>query len=285
MIIDIVSFVLLCGSLAAIGVIIVKKLHLVASIDVDLIPSERHSTVKNSLISLRLRRKFASINSALVIISKPLAELFFTLQRRIRATQGKLLAMRHEYRKKMRVGGATVTLSSPSDTDTRTHVIARARERLAKDAISEAERILIQALSADAKNPDIAAELVKVYRLKKEYDQGRELCEYVCKLRSEEAKLSSEDDRGKSQMRLAESYFDCAQLSDELGRHEEALKILKKCVTLLPDNPKYLHELIGLYIKLGMRLKAEQTLDKLRTANPENQAAPELLERISVMSY
>ena len=46
MIIDVISLLVMSGSLVVIAVIIGKKLHLVASIDVDLIPSERHSAVK-----------------------------------------------------------------------------------------------------------------------------------------------------------------------------------------------------------------------------------------------
>ncbi|MEK7618981.1 MAG: tetratricopeptide repeat protein [Patescibacteria group bacterium] len=284
MIIDVISLLVMSGSLVVIAVIIGKKLHLVASIDVDLIPSERHSAVKNSLISLRLRRKFSRIGSALFIVSRPLAGILSGLQRWIRATHGRLLAMRHEYRKKMRVGGMAITLQKPSDT-VRSDAVVQARELIAKDAVADAERLLIQALSGDSKNPDIAAELVRVYRLKKEFDQGCELCEYVCKLRSEEVRSSDEETRSQSQMRLAESHFDCAQLYTELGRYDNAMKALKKSTSLLPDNPKYLHELVELYIKLNMRLKAEQTLDKLRATNPDNQAVSQLFERIGSMSY
>lgn len=284
MIIDIASAIILLFSIGGVVLIVVKKVHLVAAIDVDMIPAERHSAMKNDIISTRIKRKIMGIVHLLSIVAAPINGLFLAFQKRIRIFHGTLLAIRATYYKKVHVGGARASADTSGTASVVESTAQIAKRLIASDEIDRAERVLIDALKDDPRNAELTDILASVYSRKKEWDQARETAEYTCKLRHDAMKRAQPGERAPLTALYAESLSDLAHIYREIDRGADAIKTLKKIIALLPDNPKYLHQLTELYISLRMRLKAEQVLDQLKGANPSQQV-DDIREKIESLSY
>lgn len=284
MIIDIASALLLLLSIGGVVFIVVKKVHLVAAIDVDMIPAERHSAMKNEIISLRIKRKLMSIVHLSSIFGEPIRRLLSVLQKRIRAFHASMLAIRATYYKKVHVGGARASTVIPPIDSAIESTVQVTKRLIASNAIDQAERVLIDALKDDPRNAELTDILASIYVRKKEWDQARETSEYTCKLRHDAMSCTHDNARSSLIALYAESLSDLARIYLELERGADAIKTFKKIIALLPDNPKYLHEFTELYISLRMRFKAEQVLAQLKGANPD-QKIDDIRAKIEALSY
>lgn len=286
MIFSIISFVLIIVSTVGIVRIIAKHSRVLASIDIDAIPAERHAAVKDAIIVNRIKRRLSSIFDLLSIIAKPLSSLVQSLRERFSAFQTMIIRVRQEYRARTTVGGSTISdLDNLPLAERLPRMVSEAQDLLEKEQFKEAEKQYIAALAHDSKYIPAYAGLLSLYTQQKEWQQACEVSEYVCLLHAEILKSDTSEDVSTEVTCYTECLHDLSDLYRHLERPQDALKVLRKALKLQGNNPKYLHALIEIYISLKQRMKAERALEELREANPENQKLTEIQERIGELSY
>lgn len=286
MILSSISVLLIVACSAALVRIVGRHAHVLSSIDVSAIPEERHAKVKDALIVQRLKRKIGSLGTLLAMLSKPLGAGAFAIQKNIRAFHSTLLSVRADYRKRGVVGGAHVSDENLPVQERVVSLLVKANDALSRKRMKEAEELYIKVIALEKKHMPAYSGLVLVYIEQKEFDHAAEVLHVLCRLQSDASKSASDPaEKMRLERELAESLHSLSDLSLELNIPEEALKAIKKALKIDENNPKYLHALVDIHIRLGQRLKAETALDRLREANPENQRLSEIADRIASLSY
>lgn len=164
-----------------------------------------------------------------------------------------------------------------------------------------AEKKYIEAIRLDPKNQDAYFGLGNVYFTKGEFGDAEEALTYLTRLNPEHdgglVKLAEiSEERGNIEKAIeyyeksllvedgkATRFIKIAELLLSIDKPGTAQEAVKQAVELEPQNPRYLDMMVEVSIKCGDKQSAEESFQRLRMVNPENQKLDVLRERIGEM--
>lgn len=275
------------------AVVVWRKLPQLASIRTEAIPKHQQQARKQQILDQRLQQKLGNAEAAIV---RTLSKGFKGIWSRLQTLLHRLHELEREYRRKV------VTQQSIEDPEVlRSRLatwLADAQSAMTAENYTRAEQLFVDVVALDSKNVEAYIGLADVAMAKKDYANAREALKFVLKLQqgndSAYARLGriasdvgdfseAEADYLKSvslNATTATSQFELAGVEVKLGNIEKAKVAFQEAVKLEPVNPKYLDALLAFAIQHARKDLARETLERLRTANPENQKLPELAEAV-----
>jgi len=300
MVIDIIVAILAVCALVAIIVIIARKFPKLAVIDTKNIPAEQHDELKAKLIEQRFRRKLSNLATTTGKALHPIATSAGTY---LRSRYQKLLELEKRYRARTLQEAPQTPEAKVEKAQKVEQLLDEARSSMTAGDLPAAEQQTIAAISIDPRSVSAYRQLASIYIEQKDYEHARETLQFVIqRLKVEDDELYAElglvasgegkydearQDFEKSIVingHVAQHYLDLSRVQLALGDSIGAFESSRRTVELEPNNPKFLDALVEASIVAGKREWAVETLEKLRSVNPENQKLAEVTSRIDAMS-
>ncbi|MBI2099374.1 tetratricopeptide repeat protein [Candidatus Uhrbacteria bacterium] len=280
---------ILIAASSALGMIFVLGRHLrqVAIIDIETIPKERESKIKQDLLLQRFERRRERIIKKASLILGPFWKIIRYGFERLFAWANELEAA-HKVKKAKKI---VMSSSTPV-------LLAEARRFADNGDFKEAEEKYIEILKADPKYPAAYKGLGELYMAKKDYLHAKETLEFLIKLGQADATIyarlgavakelgnmeEAKEDLLKSislETDLMSAYVDLGLVYQSLREHEKAMEAFAKAVEIEPSNPRNLDLMLEESIMVGNKNMAEEAFIRLREANPENQKLKEFRKKI-----
>lgn len=259
------TFIFLSIIIAAFGVIlfiVLRKFPYLAAIDTSTIPKEKQAKVKEQILLDRMQRKTKTWwEKNITSRTHPFSQ---RLNVWMQKAYSRLQEMEKQYKKTLK----EQVKESGEDIEVRIEQLLReARDFVKEEKYADAEKRYIEIISLDVKNSDAYMGLGDLYFRNKDYAQARETLEHLVKIAPETPGASLE---------LARAY-------KALENLEKALENAKKAAESEPNHPKTLDFLLEIAILSHNRPLAEETLGKLKEANPENEKLAALEEEVRAM--
>lgn len=271
--------------LCVIGIlyIVLKKFPMIAHIDVETIPEEKETQIKNKILAERLNRKTSQQFNAVVGLIRPVWKFF---QGNFRSVYQRTVDMERKYRRKYRP-----LLSKDDLQQSIEDLLQKAQVFYDNQNYASAEKQYLEILTLDTQNYQAYKGLADIYITKKEYKQAQELLMYLVKLNlAQQKKLEQgegveyEEALRIMQKDLAEVYIDSGMVYQGLGNLEASYDDFERAVEIQPNNPRYLNLLLESAINLGKKSQAIDIFNTLKKVNPDNQKLDEYGSRIKEMT-
>jgi len=256
--------------LAVLVIIFLVGRHLsdLAALNVESIPEEKVSKVKNRIMLQRLIFNWSKLKKTSQSLFKPIKEqtarLAINLTSRIAELEKKTQQQLRPLNR----------LDIKQQVD---QLLEKATDALTNQDYTEAEKYFINIIDLSANNQDAFEGLVEIYRQKKDYRKARETCRFYLKLLNKKTggAVASGDKH-----RLASCYADLGEIYYAEGKNELALKNYQKALEIEANNPRFLDLLLKISILLRNKDLAWQALNRLKEADPENQKLSELRAQV-----
>ncbi|HDQ23051.1 MAG TPA: tetratricopeptide repeat protein [Candidatus Uhrbacteria bacterium] len=248
---NILALIIILICLGIILAIVVRKMPILASFDVNEIPEEKNAKTKDKIIGERLQRKAKFLLSK---VSPAFKKATSFSQLKIKSINEKLKELEEKYRKRIPKEDLVTKEDFEKFEKNIDSLLAEAESFADKDDYEEAEKKYIEIIGLDSRNIEAYHGLGDVYFMRKNYDEARQTFEHILKLNKIDGK----------------AFFKLAELYCQLENYEHAMVDLAKALEIEPNNPKYLDLLVKICIILKDKKKAKEALLKLREVNPEN---------------
>lgn len=272
---NIIPLILILVSLIIIIAIVFKKFSLLATLDIENIPSEKEAKFKERIIGARLKRNiikwWSQFFRFIVPIATALNSLFDLLYK-------KLQKLKNDY------------LKPKSDLDLgdiKTKIDQYFDEAIAlkkQDDLVAAEKKYIEIIGIDSKNIRAFKDLGGLYFEQKSFEEAKQAFEHVLKLKQDSedildysAQITEKCDNKDSCVKVldankqdAQIFYDLALVYQELNNLPEAINNLKKALKIEPNNPRFLDTMLELSIITKDKILALDAFNKLVEVNPEN---------------
>ncbi len=285
MAIDIILAALFGLGLIGLIVLVIRKLPVLKLINVDNLNELKQQEIKQDLVEARLKRKFKRLSLWLKDSFQPWRQKIQLKREQIEKT---VKSMEADLDKK--------TVAEGSAEEASQKILHKAAKAEQEGDWQEAESLYLRAIQHDPSNLDIYQKLSDLYLENRDYEQAKEVLEYLAD--QGRARYSSlglarvakgqgflEEAKGQYLKSLAlknavQPHLELAYVYQQLGSLEEALMHLVEARNLEPSNPKVLDFYIELSIVNGRLNEAQEALDVLREVNPDNKKITEFTEQI-----
>ncbi|MBI2551861.1 hypothetical protein HYW17_00980 [Candidatus Uhrbacteria bacterium] len=249
--------ILAVAALVALGVmawVVVPKLSLLSSLQIEESPRERWRRLKKHIVISRMIRKVKEQSTELEkrIFNKERRARF---RFRIESAIAKLRKLEENYREQTKDHKIVMLLK-------------KAAEQL-EDNSESAEEKFLEVVRLDPHNLEAYEGLLQIYLTRKKLAEASEIVDFLKKINPASVGRYS---------------FDLAKLLLEGGEFKKARKYGEQALKDEPENPKYLDFLIEVAILGGKRGEAQQHVDRLREVNPENAKIVEFESRIGALN-
>jgi tetratricopeptide (TPR) repeat protein len=118
-----------------------------------------------------------------------------------------------------------------------------------------------------------------VYYRNQNLNEARQTLDHAIRLRRKDDALDAEN--AATDLELAHAYYVLAQVHETAGDLTKAVIQLRRALKIEQNSPRYLDRLIEVSILKKDKIGALDALDRLRSANPENQKLDSFKERIA----
>lgn len=251
----------LIGTAALICIIVIylRKLPQISSLDLEAMPQHRQAQRKTSLVSDRLTRKLSSGRQNLRAFFGPIGKVL-----------GKLFSSIYQYLQELeqRYREAAKPMTDPETTAVAqasvVTLLQEAQALYAEDKYTEAEKKYIAAITLDMRSVDAYRGLAQVYEGLNDSSHAIATLNFLTQLESKDETI----------------YRKLGELYQREEKYEEAMDALEQALALGPNNPKNLDAFIDIAILNKLKYKAQSTLDKLKSVNPDNQKLEKYQEQI-----
>lgn len=238
--------------------IIIRKFTSLAVLDVENMPEEKENKIKEKIIKERLSRDVSKITGGF--------KNFWQGMKKNLAFTEKWFSQLKALSEKIKEDRRLAKISKSE----KIALFFKQAEELAKEdddpkALGEAEDKLINIISLDNKNLEAFVSLGNVYYKLKKYLEAKQTLSYALKL------LELQEDKKEE----AEVYYSLAIINDNLSDIDEAINNIVESLKVEPNNPRFLNALMELAIKKRDKVLAEDSYQKLKEVNPENQRLEE----------
>lgn len=291
---NIIPFIIAAISLIVVLAIIVKKFSILSSIDVNSIPEEKESKLKEKIVISRVKKKFDILaNFKYFTVARRRISDFLS---RIKSFHGKLLELEGRY--KFRIKSIRERKSDNSGIE----IILKQGQKLFNENNFElAEKKYIEAIKFNPHSIEAYEGLGKIYLQLKQHSQAEEIFKHIIKIDKnnssaffnlgminfQENKLDSARENylkaAKLERHNALILFNLSEVCRALDYNEEASSYLKEAINIEPNNPRYLDSLTEISIVLKDKNLAENILKKLQEVNPENMKIKEYKNKIETL--
>lgn len=292
MLLDIILILIAVICLGIIIIIIIKKFSRLSLIDMDSTTVEKQLQTKRKIIEDRLKRNIFDVFRKSTRPLRPLINKFLEL---IRQLASKIIELEEEYRYRV----LNLRLKDKVFKDQRVSKLLKEAILLKSEEKYElAEKKYIEIIKIDQFYLEAYKGLSDIYWLMKNYEQAKETLEYALKLSenddylfSQLAKISlvrgdlkqAEHDYLRSidiNNQNSANYFDLGWIYLQLDDLPKALEMAKRAVNLEENNPKYLDFLLEISLSIKDKVLAQDTWNRLKIVNPENNKLTEFKEKI-----
>ncbi|MCX6740056.1 MAG: tetratricopeptide repeat protein [Candidatus Parcubacteria bacterium] len=258
---NIIPLIIILLCLAGISAIVLKKLPLLTIFDVNEIPEEKAAQTKNKIIEERLERKVKHFSSKLQPFFQILSNFF---QRKVSAVKTKIQEVEDKYKNQTKKE-ILVTKSEFLDLEKKIEdLLDEGKSLMKNENFEEAEKKIIEVLALDPKNLKAYHELGDLYYLQKQFVEAEATFKHILK-------INKTDDQ---------AYFKLAEVYEKMEKPESVVENLVKALELVPNSPKYLDLLLTNSIILKNKELAVETLEKLKSVNPENAKIAEFEQQL-----
>ena len=279
MVTNILLWVLLSLSLLALLGLVIRKLAVLRVIDTSKVETITQRLVKLRLVEQRLWRK---LDGVLTRLSKTFGSTQTLTKDGLKTLQD--LFKQATASLERRLAKHTSQSNPPAN------LLAQAEAALKAGHYGEAESSYLEVIRHEPHSLAAYAGLGGVYLGTREFEQAKEVFEYLVNQRAPSAHLGlARSAAGQGQLELARAEYqlalgednalqpqlELARILQELGDPAEAFLHLREARALEPRNPKLLDFYIELSIVNGQPIEAQSALDALREVNPDNQKIPE----------
>ncbi len=255
--------ILAIAALAVLVVIYVRKFPKASALDLEAMPAHRQHQRKTSLVEERLRRKAASWRLSLRVFFKPIGAVITKL---LRSMFRGLVEKEQRYRAEAK-GVISPTAESVTIATNVTTAVQEGAALLLEDKLAEAEKKFIAAIGADSRCLDAYRGLARVYEAQKNTSDAIATLQFMVQLDPKDEAI----------------YRELGELQIKAEKYEDALESFEQALELGPNNPKNLDVFIEVAILNKLKYKAQSTLDKLTTVNPENKKLAKYQEQIDAL--
>lgn len=259
---NLIPIILILISLSVIIAIAVRKFSALASLDVENIPAEKESMVKERIISTRFKRNIIKWSSKILTVLRFTSEKGGVLFKLI---FNKLIELKNRYAKE-----EVLEIEDKEEKIAKLH--KESQELIKEEYYQEAEKKLIEIIGLDSKNSASFKSLGELYYQIKKHEEALETFKHVLKL--------IQEDKAADPGQEAEIYFNLALTHKEKESFQEALAELKKVLRIEPNNPRYLDTALEISIIKKDKSMALDAYEKLKEANPENKKLDEWKRKI-----
>lgn len=277
---NLLSFSIIIISLIIIIVIVSRKFPALANLDINTVKSEKETKMKKRIIGNRLKRNIIKWFSRLQKIGRPILEhigIFFAW------VYKKLIDLREKYKEESKL--------PEIDIRKRTEILFVDYEELEnKNELDEAEKKLIEIIGLESKNIKAFKELGRLYVMKKNFVEAKETIKHLIKLlEAEEDEYNAQCNSDSRQIiekpfdfniEKSSAYLTLSLICQSIGGLEEADEFIKQALQIEPNNPRYLDTWLEISIIKKDKPAADEAMERLEQANPENQKLEELKARI-----
>jgi Flp pilus assembly protein TadD len=294
MTVDLIAAAILAGALIGIALIVIRKLPVLAAIDVAATTTaERKATI----LEQRLRRKFTSWFTRLKDRGQPIMSRSKGLMGK---AQQKLVELQHEYKAR----SIPVLLNRRQHRKLQSEVqdiLVQAELFFKEEEYGAAEEKALHAVRLEPHSVPAFELLGEIYLATKEYQHAREVYAYLLKLAGDSDAVYEHlavADKGAGKLENAEAdlqhavdlngtvmryRLELAQVERALGNVPKAFEQIQAASQLEPNHPKVLDELIEISIVYGKKQYAEDAIKTIEETNPDNKKIPEWKERIAAL--
>ena len=285
---NIIPLIIILISLLTIIIIVARKFSVLSSLDLESIPAEKEASMKERIISSRLKRNFIRWGSRAMRIIRPAgvatADFF-------KWSYNKLSEIKEGYKGEEHI--------SESGLKEKTEQLFVEAEELKKsNDFPSAEKKYIEIIGIDSKNINAFKNLAQVYFELKNYEEAKQIFEHILKLKDDDveaygglAEIAKEkghfnearDEYLKSlniNNERSQTYFDLSLVYKAMENMKEAMDNIKKALSIEPNNPRYLDAMLDISIINKDKAAAFNAFDKLKNANPDNQKLEEFNKKI-----
>ncbi|MBU1038735.1 tetratricopeptide repeat protein [Patescibacteria group bacterium] len=285
MVIDIILVIVLLLGLVGLIVLAIGKFPILKLIDVDNLSGLKQQEVKQDLVEARLQRKLQRGK-------RWLKKQFDPWYKKIQFKQDQLKQSVQQMEEK--VAQQEVSLGKVEEVVAK--ILNKAEQAKQEGDLAEAENLYLSAIQHQPTNLDIYQSLADVYLETRDYEQAKEVLEYLAE--QGRARYSSlglakvaqgqgflEEAKGQYLKSLAlkntiQLHLELAYVYQQLGDFNQALAHLTEARELEPNSPKVLDFYIELSIVNGHLNEAQEALDVLREVNSDNQKINDFTEQI-----
>ncbi|MBI4117608.1 MAG: tetratricopeptide repeat protein [Parcubacteria group bacterium] len=283
MLFNIIPLVIIALSCCISVFIIVRKFPEITAIDVETLPEEQQKAVKERIIQRRIRKYIASVSSFLKMLIAPFGRFVKKISAKF---YRRVLELEKVYVSPKRHGKPGMKDDAEIQIQ---KMLTEAKELIAEEKWSDAEKKYIEIISWDNKNYEAYQGLSDLYVQQKEYVQAKETLEYMLKLSGEQEKAytrlafiakeqgdlkTAEEDYLHSLQineNSSDTFFSLGEVYEAMDEKEKAFANFSKAVDMEKNNPKYLDKIIDMCMMLKKKSEAREYLKKLKSVNPENQ--------------
>ena len=270
-------------------VIVAKKFSVLSSLDLKSIPAEKEASMKERIISNRLKRNFVRWGSKAMRVIRPAGSAVSGLVKR---SYKKLSELKEDYK-----GEEHIPESSLKEKTEQLFIEAEAFEK--SNDLPAAEKKYIEIIGIDSKNIQAFKNLAQVYFELKNYEEAKQIFEHILKLKDDDAEAygglaeiakengdlnKAKDEYLKSlniNSHRSQTYFDLALVYNAMDNVKEARQNIKKALDIEPNNPRYLDAMLDISIINKDKAAALDAYEKLKNANPDNQKLEEFKRKIN----
>lgn len=285
MALDSILVFLIVGGIIALVVLVIRKIPILRITNPGEVGKFEQQQVRYQLVLNRLKRQLAKYKQRLVALwSKPVNSKI-TPEKSITHKLSEL----EEFLKK-----TIAERTSPQKT--MADYLAQAEEATKQEKYNEAESAYLEVIRLDPHQLSAYQGLGEVYLDQRDFEAAREVYEFLLKhgraatsslglarVASGQGRLEEARDEYIGALQLtsiAQPRMELAQILCQMGDYTEALKYLKEAKKIEPQNPKILDFYIEVSILNGQLNQAEEGLESLRQANPDNQKIAEFAREI-----
>ena len=264
-----ISIILILICLAVILAIIIKKLPVLAILDVNNIPGEKEAKFKDMIIKARIERDLAKWSG---FFGRIFLSVNSTIAKILKASQNNLKKIKLNYK-------IAAKIPWPEKQKRIKDLLLAVDDLIKKENFNEAEEKLVEVISIDQKNLNAFFKLGGLYEELKKYQEARQTYEYVLKL----AKQYRQDEEVIGDLSLQEIYFSLARLEKEAGNFEAAFDNVSEALEFEPNSPRYLDLILDLSIIRKDKESASKYFEKLAFVNPKNQKLEEIKKVVEAL--
>jgi len=270
--------------------IMISKLPDMINLDIESIPDERQGSTKTKLLYSQWQRRSHDLRGRWLDRIRPTQKVFAKKLKKVHDAVSRWESRYHKSDEASEVVELTVD-----------QLFHDARMATDQDEPAEAEKLLIEILSREPKNVRAYEMLGDLYVEQKSYHQAEEIFHYLLKLNllsahTDDERMADLRRHGKFEEietellagldvdpKISVYYDDLAKVYLLQDKNDKALDCYLKAITVEPNNPRYLDEIIDLAIVLKDQGLAKKMHRRLKKINPENAKLGELKERIEKM--
>jgi tetratricopeptide (TPR) repeat protein len=281
MFLNIILIIGVALSLAVILFIFVRKIPKLRMLDVETVPEEQAAKVRERIIVERMKRKTKRgkdlLSKGFSPVSSVIKNIFKNIFKKVHELESK---HKREAMKNVPKG---------AEFDNRLKSIINEAEQLQKqEKFVEAEKKYIEVISLAPNNIDVYRSLAEVYLEMKEYKQAMETYFFVLKLVMKKSQpIEKEDSAGQkvqtisNAVEVADVHIDLGEVYERMENYRDAMKNYKKALSLEPNNPRNLDQMLNLSIEIKDKNISVDLLNRLEAVNPDNQKLKEYRDKIA----